>query len=150
LARQTDQGPWFAAQRAIDLTGDRRVDIVALRADGSSSDSLVITLRFLVDGTERWHEQWNSDYMLVDPPAFPNGERDRAAYVRRGLQRALASVAVEPFDSSQYVLMADPVDSAVVRHPPRTQISLSYGYETTLILYWDPEAKQFHTLWGCC
>jgi hypothetical protein len=144
------QHPWFAAQRDLDLTGDHRLDVVRIRADGPSSDSLLVTLTFLVDGTERWREQWNSDYMLIDPPNFPNGERDRAAYVRRGLRRALASVEVEPFDSTQYVLMADPVDSAIIRQPPRLEIALSYGYETTLILQWNAGRKAFIVLWGCC
>lgn len=142
--------PWFHAQRAIDLTGDGRSDAVTVRADGPSSDSLVITLSFSIGAEERWHTEWRSSYMLIDPPEFPNGETSRSAYVRQGLMRTLESVSVEPFDSTQYVMMAGSIDSTIVRQPPEQEISLSYGYETTLTLFWDPKRLVFRLLWGCC
>ena len=134
----------------MDLTGDGRPDTVVIRADGRSSDSLLITLTFVVDGSERWRERWNSDYMLIDPPTFPDGEASRAAYVRQGLLRTLGSVNVEPFDASNYAQTADSIDSTIIRHPPLEQITLGYGYETTLGVAWDPASKSFRTLWACC
>ena len=142
--------PWFQAQRTLDLTGDGRADVVSIRAEGPSSESLLVTLTFLVNGEERWREPWYSDYMLIDPPHFPQGEVDRAAYVREGLKRALESVSVAAFDSAQYAMMADSIDSALVRQPPARQIMVSYGYETTLVLIWDPAKRTFRAVWGCC
>ncbi len=142
--------PWFHAQRALDLTGDGRPDTVTLRADGPSSDSLVITLSLSVGAQERWHEEWRSSYMLIDPPEFPNGEISRSAYIRQGLMRTLESVIVRPFDSTIYVWMAESIDSIIVQQPPAQEISLRYGYETTLMLFWDPKTLGFRLLWRCC
>jgi hypothetical protein len=142
--------PWFREEREIDLTGDGRPDTIIVRADGPSSDRLLVTLSFRVDGAERWREQWHSDYMLIDPPEFPEGEPGRAAYIRRGLRRTLEGVSVKPFDSANYGQMADSVDSTIIRQPPREQILLGYGYETTLAVAWDPVSKSFRHLWACC
>ena len=88
--------------------------------------------------------------MLLDPPTFPKGEVERAAYIRRDLRWTLAHVTVQPFDSAQYVTFAAPLDSALLRHPPRQQVSVSYGYETTLHLVWMPRAWNFRVIWSCC
>jgi len=142
--------PWFQQVREIDLTGDGKPDTVVIRAEGRSSDSLRVTLTFIVDGKERWRERWSSDYMLIDPPSFPDGETSRDTYVREGLLRTLRGVSVEPFDATNYALMADPVDSMIVRQPPREEITLGYGYETSLGLAWDAGSKSFRNLWACC
>jgi len=76
------QQAWFSETRTIDLDGDGRPDTVKIIAVGPSSDRLHVTLSLLVSGKESWQEQWNSDYMLIDPPQFPNGEHDRAVFVR--------------------------------------------------------------------
>jgi|GEM_PF-6977123 len=144
------EAPWFLQDRELDLTDDGRPDTVVLRAEGRSSDSLTVTLRFVVDGVERWHDEWQSDYMLIDHPEFPQGEVSRAAFVRRQLQRTLEVVRVEPFDSTEYVQMADPVDSMTLRRPPGQEIMVAFGYETTIALSWEPAAKSFRRLWSCC
>ena len=103
---------------------------------------------FVVDGKELWHTRWGSDYMLIDPPAFPNGEVSRAAYVCEGLARTLESVSVGGFDSTSYVNMAAHVDSTLLTKPPLRQITLAYGYETVIVLLWEPSRKSFRVLWG--
>ena len=108
----------------------------------------MLTLGFVVDGKELWREQWGSDYMLIDPPEFPNGEVSRSAYVCQGLVRALESVSVGPFDSTSYVNMAESVDSNLLRKPPREQITLAYGYETVIVVLWDSTKRSFRPLWG--
>jgi hypothetical protein len=147
---QAQQRPWFVAQRVLDLTGDTRPDTITVRADGSSSDNLLVTLTLRVDGVEGWREQWRSRHMLVDAPEFQNGEVGRAAYVRNGLLAALKNVSVQRFDSANYVLMARPVDSTVLRHPPRFQVLLVYGHETKVVLVWDAQTRAFRRLWACC
>ena len=143
-------GAWFLAHRRVDLTGDSRLDSVILRADGPTSDSLTVTLRFLVDGAERWRQDWHSGYMLIDPPEFADGEVGRAAYIREDLLRTLRTVEVSSFDSSGYAFFAEAVDSAILVHPPRQQVSFAYGYESALVLVWDSTKGEFRLLWGCC
>ena len=145
----SDSAVWFTEQRTLDFTGDGVPDTVTLRALGRAADSLRITLTFRSGSEERWREEWASEYELVDPPPLADAAA-RDAFVRQKLERALASVEVEPFDSASYAAMADPVDSAVLRQPPRTQVSLSYGYETTLALAWDATTRKLRLLFGCC
>ena len=85
---------------------------------------------------------------MVAPPL--DDEAARAAFVRSRLDRALASVEVEPFDPASYATMADPVDSAVLRKPPPNQVSFAYGYETTVVLAWDPASASLRRLHACC
>ncbi len=144
-------GPlWFCVDREIDLTGDGRFDTVRVWADGPSSDSLKIALSLIVDGRERWREDWASDYMLIDPSEVPEGEESRREYIRRDLLRTVASVSVQPFDPTSYMYMANQVDSTLVQDPPAREILFSYGYETTVVLMWDEDTEAFRLLWTCC
>ena len=140
---------WHVRHRTLDFTGDGIADTVQLRAMGRAPDSLRIHLTFLSGGVERWREEWASEYELVDPPPVADS-LGKAEYVRTRLDRALASVEVEPFDSASYATMAEPVDSAIVRGPPARQISFSYGYETTVVLAWDPASGKLRVLHACC
>lgn len=144
-----DSAAWLTRQRVIDFTGDGVPDTVRLRAVGPTADSLAISLTFRSDGAERWREEWASEYELVDPPPLSD-EAARAEYVRKRLDRTVASVQVEPFDSSDYVTMADPVDSAVLRQPPSHQLSYAFGFETTVVLAWDPVGRKLRRLHACC
>lgn len=147
--RGADAAVWLARQRVIDFTGDGVADTVRLRAVGPTADSLRITLTFWADGAERWREEWASEYELVDPPPLADAAA-RAEYVRRRLDRTVASVQIEPFDSSDYLTMADPVDSAVLRQPPSHQVSYAFGFETTVVLAWDPVDRKLWRLHACC
>lgn len=144
-----DSTVWLTRQRTMDFTGDGIPDTVRLRALGRAPDSLRIALVFWSGGAERWREDWAGDYELVTAPALED-EAARAAFVRSRLERALASVEVEPFDRASYETMADPVDSAVLRAPPSHQVSFAYGYETTIVLAWDPATARLRLLHACC
>lgn len=144
-----DSTVWLTRHRTIDFTGDGILDTVRLRAQGQAADSLRIALTFWSAGAERWREEWTSEYELVAPPP-PAGEAARAAFLRQRLHRALSSVEVEPFDPAFYRTMADPVDSAILRRPPRQQVSFAYGYETTVVLAWDPGTGKLRRLYACC
>jgi hypothetical protein len=106
-------------------------------------------LTFRSGGELFWREEWASEYELVDPPPLADSAA-RAVYVRSRLERALASVEIEPFDRGAYATMADPVDSAVLRQPPLRQISYAYGFETTVALVWDPFNRELRLLHACC
>lgn len=144
-----DSAVWLTRERTLDFTGDGLPDTVRLRALGRSADSLRIELTFRSGGAVRWREAWASDYELaVAPPLADHAARD--SFVRGRLDRALASVEVEPFDPAAYATMADPVDSAILRRPPHEQVSFAYGYETTVVLAWDPATARLERLHACC
>jgi hypothetical protein len=144
-----DSAIWLTRERTLDFTGDGLPDTVRLRALGRSADSLRIELTFRSGGAVRWREEWASDYELaVAPPLADDAARD--SFVRGRLDRALASVEVEPFDPAAYATMADPVDSAILRRPPHEQVSFAYGYETTVVLAWDPASARLERLHACC
>lgn len=144
-----DSMAWLAAHREIDFTGDGVVDTVRLQAVGRDTDSLQIALTFWSGGTERWREVWASGYELMVPRP-PADSAARAAYLRARLDRVLAGVEVEPFDSAAYVTLAAPLDSAVLRRPPSRQVSVAYGYETTVVLAWDSVSGRLRRLHACC
>jgi hypothetical protein len=141
---------WYTGSRTIDLNRDGRQDSVIVQATGRSSDSLTITLAFRVDRQLVWLEKWESSYELVDPPPFPNGVSGQDAYVKKALVDALNSVSVESFRLDEYASMSNSIDSTLVLKPPDFQVSFSYGYETTVVLYWDPGASKFKLAWVCC
>ena len=144
-----DSAVWLTRERALDFTGDGMADTVRLSALGRAADSLRIALTFWSGGAERWREEWGSAYELMVPTP-PADEAARAGYLRERLDRALGSVRVEPFDSSDYVTMADPVDSGILRRPPSQQVSFAYGFETTVVLAWDPATAKLRRLHACC
>ena len=152
---QTDCPPelrsdsWLCLVREVDLTADDAVDTVVVRATGRASDSLLITLTIRVNGQEAWREEWASSYELVDPPDFSSvSARDQ--YVRRSLQQTLESVSLAAFDRAGYEMMADAPDSVLLGEPPKYEIRFNYGYETTVVLMWDPASGSFRRLWTCC
>ncbi len=144
-------GHWYYSKRLIDLNNDNKLDTVIIQADGPSSDNLSITLSFIVDGKEVWDERWNSNYELVDPPDFEKDKVNRDNYIRLALQKTLSGISIDTFCMSDYLGMArSSIDTSIVNHPPKFQLSFSYGYESTIVLYWDSTACVFRKLWDCC
>ena len=141
---------WYRSERLIDLNGDGKPDTVRMQASGTSSDSLSISLTFIVCQQKVWIEHWDSKYELVDPPTFENSKAAQDAYVKSALQKALESVRVESFSESNYVSFAKELDSTLVQHPPKFQVTFSYGYGTSVALYWDGIRKVLRLLWICC
>jgi len=141
---------WFRGETVIDLTHDGVKDTVLLEAVGPSSDDLLITMTFVVDGKESWREEWSSSYMLIDPPPFPEGEASRSEYIRQQLYSTLNGISVQSFDVATYEMMAYSVDSLMLKSPPPQEILFSYGYESTIVLYWDPASEEFRMSWSCC
>jgi hypothetical protein len=144
-----DSTVWLTRERTMDFTGDGVPDTVRLRALGRTADSLRIALTFRSGGAERWREEWASEYELAVAPLF-DSDPARSVFMRDRLDRALASVVVEPFDLSDYTTMAQPVDSAVLRQPPSQQVSFAFGFETTVVLAWDPATATLRRLHACC
>ena len=143
--------PWYSAARTLDLTGDGTADSIRLEAVGTRPDSLSITLRFIVDGTEKHREEWGSSYELALTDSAVRTGPGVDALLRAKLDTVLASVSVQPLDTPGARPMAE--DSAVLAGldpRPTRRISFSYGYETMVRLVWDAPRERFVRLWSCC
>jgi hypothetical protein len=142
---------WYHRSVTRDLNGDARPDSAVLSARGRRPDSLSVALVFFVSGREVYREEWESDYELIDLELPERTPKRLAAYVRTRFDRTLAGLTVEPLDTAEARLMADDPDVLSQVTPlPRTQLSFSYGYESTIVLIWDARRRKFVLLWGCC
>jgi hypothetical protein len=150
-AASASRPSWYRKARALDLTGDGQLDSVRLDAVGVQPDSLRITLRLIVSGSEKHREEWGSSYELALVDTSRGAGPQVAALLRAQLDSVLASVRVERLDAPSVRLMAE--DSAILRGldpPPTHRISFAYGYETTIRLVWDAPRERFVPLWSCC
>jgi len=143
--------PWYRRARALDLTGDGRVDSARLDAVGVRPDSLHLTLALIVDGTVKHREEWDSSYELALADSSLRGHPQVDALLRARLDSVLSGVIVQRLDAPGVRLMAE--DSAILASlepRPTHRISFSYGYETTVRLTWDAPRERFVRLWSCC
>lgn len=144
-------GSWYQRTATRDLTGDGQPDRLVLTARGHRADSLAVALILLVDGREVWREEWESDYELVDVDPVERSPARINQYVRRRLDRAFNSVRREPIDTASARHMADdPQLVAKLQPRPRRQVSITYGYESSVVLLWDGHAQRFVHYWSCC
>ena len=92
--------PWYRRARALDLTGDGRVDSVRLDAVGTRPDSLRITLALIVDGAVKHREDWGSSYELALTDSSLHGGPQIDAVLRAQLDSVLSSVLLQRFDKA--------------------------------------------------
>lgn len=109
-------GPeWFAASRALDLTGDSVADTLLLVAQGRHVDSLVVHLFAHVGVDTLLLAAWDAAYMLVDPPDSARAPGpSREAFVRSQLASTLEEARVTAYTkapalASWPVLSAEPM-----------------------------------------
>ena len=143
--------PWYRRTRALDLTGDGRVDSARLDALGVRPDSLHLTLALIVDGAVKHREDWDSSYELALADSSLRGHPQVDSLLRAHLDSVLSGVIVQRLDAPGVRLMAE--DSAILaglEPRPTHRISFSYGYETTVRLAWDAPRERFVRLWSCC
>lgn len=145
------RAPWYERSRAIDLTGDGRADTVRLTAEGARPDSMPVRMVFIVDGAEKFREEWGSSYELSwrDPGTRAGARLE--PLLRARLDTVLASVRVEPLTGRTPGVMAE--DSAILKDIspwPRERIIFSYGFESQPNLFWDAPRERFVRLWSCC
>lgn len=148
-ADAADAPVWLTRYRSIDFTGDGIEDTVRLEAVGRDVDSIRIALTFVSGGELRWGVEWASPYELTIP-APPEDPAARAEHLRKRLGRVISSVQLEPFDRTAYLTMAQDVDSTILTSPPARQVTFSFGYETTVVLAWDPVTERLRLLHSCC
>lgn len=144
-------GAWYDRTRMLDLTGDGQPDSARLVATGSRTDSLQITLTFVVAGDVKHRESWGSSYELALLDSLTRGSARAEGILRARLDSVLASVVVERLDAPGVRLEAED-SAALARLAPRPahRISFAYGFESTSRLAWDAANARFVRLWSCC
>ncbi len=93
--------PWYRRSRVLDATGDGTPDSLTLTASGAQGDCLRIALSLNHRGREVLHEEWESEYELIDPP-FPRPAPQAVvdAFVRARLDTVLARVRTQRLRAS--------------------------------------------------
>ena len=159
LGQPTDRGlaqmhpqssPWYRKSRLLDLTGAGPRDSVVVSASGTQPDSLHITLKLFVDGKEAYAVGWDSDYELIDVDSLDRKPPRLANFIRHSLDGVLGRVKREPLGLDMVRMRGD---STTLKHfttLPTHEVRISYGYESTVVLAWDPNSQRFLALWGCC
>lgn len=64
---------------------------------------------------------------------------------RDSIDVALQRLHQTPYDTAEVLAIAEDL-----RRNTRTEVILSYGYETTMIVAWSDRAQRFYTLSACC
>ena len=150
-AAATAPPAWYRGARTLDVTGDGQADSVRLEAIGPRPDSLHVALSLIVEGEEKYREEWGSSYELALVDSAARARSGVETILRAQLDSVLASVVVRPLDAPGVQLMAeDSTALAGVEPRPTHQLSFSYGYETMVRLVWDAPRKRFVRLWSCC
>ena len=149
-ASQASDATFFTGSRRLDLTRDSRPDSVALVARGDLPDSVTAVIRFFVDGSKAYTETWSSSYELMVRDADPADSTSVEAFLTERLTRSLESVRLEPLDTASMQMFSGLAVLDSISPRPTMQVTLSYGYETTVALAFDRRSRRFVTLWACC
>jgi hypothetical protein len=151
-ASRADERPaWFHQARAIDLTDDGSPDSVVVEARGERSDSLRIHVSFVVDGQVLFTQEWASSYELANVDSLRARPPGSDEYMRSRLTRVLDAVRVGPLDTS-FVrdFGGDTAVLRLARESPVPSVFVAYGYETTMSVVWDRDARRFRIAHSCC
>lgn len=149
--RDLERPLWFREARAIDLTEDGKPDSAVVEARGERSDSLRIRILFVVDGQVLFTQEWASAYELTVVDSLQRRPHGSDEYMRSQLAGVLEAVRVRPLDTSFVRDFGG--DTAVLRLARRSPIGavrVAYGYETTMSVVWDRDARRFRIAHSCC
>lgn len=146
----TDPASWYRRSRALDLTGTNPRDSIVLTAVGTHADSLSITMTFFVDGVDVYRQEWTSDYELYDVDSLRNAPKRLDAYLRARLDDIVAMVRRTPIDPEQVRYMGEEAVLDSITPRPSHQVMLSFAFETSVFLAWDPARRQLVNFMECC
>lgn len=142
---------WFRQARALDLTGDGTEDSAVVEARGHRSDSLRLRVAFLVGGKDLFAQDWSSSYQLANLDSLSQRPPRSDEHMRAALTQVLQAIRLTPLDTS--FIRDFPGDTAALRlarRGPVQSIIVAYGYETTIVVVWDPDARRFLVAHACC
>lgn len=143
---------WYRRSLARDFTSDQRTDSIVVSATGSRSDSLLVELSIFVDKQKAFSAQWQSQEELLDLTApFTRPPRSDSV-VRAHLDGILADLRYGPLDTGSVRALGDTAVLALVKRTGKlpSELTFSFGYESSYGLVWDPATRQFLIAYSCC
>ncbi len=147
---QGSQAAWYRESRLLDITGANPRDSIVLSALGRRADSLAITMTFYVGGVVTHRQRWTSEDELYDADSLRTSPARVTAFMRHRLDDILAMVKREAINREQVRHMGD---GAVLRRivpRPTHQVVLSFAFETSTFLVWDPARRRLVVFMECC
>ena len=146
----TSATSWYRRSRALDITGANARDSIVLTATGKRADSLSITMTFFVGGAAIHRQRWSSEDELYDTETLRGKPDKLERLMRTRLDTALALVKRQPINREQVKHMGDEAVLRRIVPRPTHQIMLSFGFENSLFLTWDPARRALVTFMECC
>ena len=147
---QPTDAEWYRKSRTLDITAANARDSIVLTAVGRRADSLAITMIFYVSGVAKHRQRWTSEDELSEVDSLRASPVKLAAVMRTRLDDILRLVKREPINREQVRHMGD---AAVLRRivpRPTRQIVLSFAFETSTFLVWDPTRRRLVVFMECC
>lgn len=143
-------GPWYRRSRTLDITGANPRDSVVLTATGTRADRLAIVMTFYASGSAVYRQRWTSEDELYDADSIRASEPRAAAFMRARLDTVLTLVKRQRIDREQVSHMGD--EAALRRIVPRPthQVVLSFAFESSVFLAWDPKRRTMVVFMECC
>lgn len=150
LRAQSVGTEWYRNSRPFNITGSNPRDSIVLRAVGRRADSLAVTMTFYVDGAVKHRQQWSSEDELYEADSLRSAPTRLAAFLRTRFNDILKGVKREPINREQVRHMGDAAMLRRIVPRPTTQIVLSFAFETSTFLAWDPARRRLAVFMECC
>ena len=141
---------WYRKSRPLEITGANPQDSIVLTGLGRRPDSLAISMTFYVDGVVKHRQQWFSEDELSEMDSLRTSPGQLAAFMRTRLDDILKMVKREPIDHEQVKHMGDEAVLRRIVPRPTHQLALSFAFETTTFLAWDPTRRRLIVFTECC
>lgn len=142
--------PWYRRSRTLDITGADPRDSVVLSATGPRADRLAIEMTFFVGGAVAYRQRWTSDDELSDAESLRASPARLATFMRSRLDTVLTLVKRERINREQVAHMGDAAMLRRITPRPTHQIVLSFAFETSVFLVWDPARRKLSVFMECC
>ena len=152
LTREQPAGaaPWYRRSRTLDITGTNPSDSVVLTATGPRPDKLSIEAAFFVGGTAVHRQRWTSEDELYEADSLRRSPARLAAFMRTRLDTVLTLVKRERINREQVQHMGDAAMLRRITPRPTHQVVLSFAFETSVFLAWDPTRRRMVVFMECC
>lgn len=147
---QPDPVPWYRKSRPFNVTGSNPQDSVVLTATGPRGDKLAISMTFYAGGAPVYRQRWTSEDELYEADSLRRSRARLDKFMRQRLDTVLVLLHREPINPDQADHMGDVAMLRRIRPRPTHSIVLSFAYETSVFLVWDPSRKRLAVFMECC
>lgn len=142
--------PWYRKARTFDVTGANPQDSVVLTATGPRGNRLAITMTFFAGGAPVYRQRWTGEDELYEHDDVRRSAARLDRFLRTRLDTVLTLLHREPINVEQADHMGDVAMLRRIRPRPTHSIVLSFGYETSVFLVWDPQKRRLAVFMECC